>query len=68
MLGLHLGIPQGILDAIEVHTDIGKMRRELVKGWMSSSLDPPCWWHLVEALHAAERGTLAQEIAKDYGK
>ena len=70
MLGLYLGIPQGILDAIEVdnRTDVCKMRRELVKGWMSSSLDPPCWWHLVEALHAAERGTLAQKIAMDYGK
>ena len=35
---------------------------------MSSSLDLPCWWHLIEALHAAERGTLAQEIAGDFSK
>ena len=70
MFGLYLGIPQGILDAIEVEnrTDMGKMRRELVKGWMSSSLDPPCWWHLVEALHAAECGTLADKIAKEFSK
>ena len=69
MLGLHL-IPQGTLDAIEAdnRTDVGKMRRELVKGWMSSSLDPPCWWHLVKALQAAECRTLADKIAKEFGK
>ena len=71
-LGLHLDIPRGVLDSIEaaidVHCVTDKERRGLVKGWMSSSLDPPCWWHLVEALHAAERGTLAQKIAKDFGK
>ena len=75
-LGLHLGLPDRILDplldALQAHYltdhDMSKMRREVVKGWMSSSLEPPCWWHLVEALHAAERGTLAQKIANDYGK
>ena len=70
MLGLHLGIPKGILDALEVEnrTDVGKMRREMVKGWMSSSLDPPCWWHLVKALRKAECGTLADKIAQEFGK
>ena len=75
-LGLHLGLPDRILDplldALQSHYltdhDMCKMRREVVKGWMSSSLDPPCWWHLVEALHAAERGTLAQKISNDHGK
>ena len=75
-LGLHLGLPDRILDplldALQAHYltdhDMCKMRREVVKGWMSSSLDPPCWWHLVEALHAAERGTLAQKITMDHGK
>ena len=75
-LGLHLGLPDRILDplldALQAHYltdhDMCKMRRELVKGWMSSSLDPPCWCNLVEALHAAERGTLAQKMAKDHGK
>ena len=59
----------GILEAMEAdnHT-VSKMRRELVKRWMSSSLDPPCLWHLVEALHVAKRGTLAQKIAGDFGK
>ena len=71
-LGLHLDIPRDVLDGIEAAVDAhcvtDKEQRGLVKGWMSSSLDPPCWWQLVEALHAAERGTLAQKIAEDYGK
>ena len=70
MLGLHLGIPKGILDAIEAdnRTDVCKMRRELVKGWMRSSLDPPCWWHLVNALRALRWSVLAEEIATEFGK
>ena len=70
MLGLHLGIPKGILDAIAAdnRTDVCKMRRELVKGWMSSSLDPPCWWHLVNALHDLRWSVLAKEIATEFGK
>ena len=70
MLGIHLGIPKGILDAIEAdnRTDVCKMRRELVKGWMRSSLDPPCWWHLVNALRAVKWSILAEEIATEFGK
>ena len=70
MLGLHLGIPKGILDAIEADnpTDVCKMRREVVKGWMSSSLDPPCWWHLVNALCAVRWSVLAEEITTEFGK
>ena len=70
MLGLHLGIPKGILDAIEAdnRTDVCKMRRELVKGWMSSSLEPPCWWHLVNALRAVTWSVLAEEITTEFGK
>ena len=72
-LGLHLGLPDRILDplldALQAHylTDdsMCKMRKEVVKGWMNFSLDPPCWWHLIEA---AERGTLANKISKDFGK
>ena len=44
------------------------MRRELVKGWMSSSLDPPCWWHLINALRAVARNGLAEEITAKFGK
>ena len=70
MLGLHLGIPKGILDAIEAdnRTDVCKMRRELVKGWMSSSLDPPCWWQLVNGLRTVRWSVLAEKIATEFGK
>ena len=70
MLGIHLDIPQGIIDAIEEDNrgDVNKMKRELVKGWMSSSLNPPCWWHLVEALRAAEMMRVAEQIATEFGK
>ena len=69
-LGLHLGLPRDILDAVEadLRVDAKRSRRELVKGWMSSSPDPPCWWHLVEALHAAARGELASRISKNFSK
>ena len=75
-LGLHLGLPDRILDplldVLQAHYlsdhDMCKIRSDLIRGWMSSSPDPPCWWNLVEALHAAERGTLAQKIAEDFGK
>ena len=70
MLGLYLDIPKGILDGIEADNrgDVNKMRRELVKGWMSSSLNPPCWWHLVEALRAAKMMCLAEQIITEFGK
>ena len=71
MLGLHLDIPRGVLDASESRylvDDPDKMRRELVKGWMSSSLEPPCWWHLVKGLRAIGWTVLAEEIATDHGK
>ena len=69
MLGLHLGIPKGTLDAIEADSrTVCKMRRELVKGWMSSSLDPPCWWQLVQGLRAVRWSVLADQISADCGK
>ena len=71
MLGLHLGIPKGILDALEsryLAEDLEKIRREVVKGWMSSSLEPPCWWHLVNVLRAINWIVLAEKIATKFGK
>ena len=70
MLGLHLDIPKSILDAIEADNrgDVCKMRRELVKRWMSYSLDPPCWWHLVDALRVISSTVLAEKIATEFGK
>ena len=69
-LGLELDIPQGVLDAIEEDhpQDAKRRRRELVRGWMHSSLDPPCWWHLVEALRKIDMGAIANEIEEKYSE
>ena len=69
-LGLELEIPRGVLEAIEEDypTDTDRRRRELVRGWMNSSLDPPCWWHLVEALRKIDMGAIANEIEEKYSE
>ena len=70
VLGLHLNIPQSVLEAIKRDhlLDTSGQRTELVRKWMSSSLDPPCWWHLVEALRKINWGALANEIEEKYSK
>ena len=70
MFGLHLGVSEGVLDALEPGflIDVRKSKRELVREWMSSSLDPPCWWHVVQALIAADKSELAERIRKKYCK
>ena len=71
MLSLNLNIPKSTFDELESRyftEDPEKMRRELVKGWMSSSLEPPCWLHLVNALLAISWTVLAEEIATEFGK
>ena len=72
MLGLNLDIPRGILDAaLDSRYDAedpDNTRRQLVKGWMSSSLDPPCWWHLIQGLRATGWEVLAEKIATEFGK
>ena len=69
-LGLHLKIPYGILEAIEMNYphDASRRTREVVRAWMSSSLDPPCWWHLVEALKEIDHGATADEIEKEHSE
>ena len=69
-LGLHLKIPRGVLEAIEEDhpSDTNRRRREVVRAWMSSSLDPPCWWHLVEALKEIDHGATANEIEKEHSE
>ena len=51
-------------------TDTSRRRRELVRAWLNSSLEPPCWWHLVRALRTdmVGRKDLAQSIERDFGK
>ena len=69
-LGLHLGVPSGVLEAIEVDfpTNTTRRREELVKAWMKSSLDPPSWWRLVQALKRIEHSVLAAKIKKENSK
>ena len=66
MLGFHLNISHGVLKALK-DKDVYNGRRELVRGWMNFSSDPPCWWHLVRALNVINRRTMANEIAREYG-
>ena len=69
-LGRHLGISRGILDGIDVDfpTDTSRRRRELVRGWMNSTQDPPCWFHLVQALERIDERVLAKNIKEDHSK
>ena len=69
-LGIYLGLPSSKLDAIEKDfpTDTDRRRIQLVRVWMSSSPDPPCWWLLAQALeqvdHRALAGTKNQTTAQ----
>ena len=67
--GIYLGFPTGVLDALErdFPNSTERQRTELVRRWLSSSLDP-CWWHLAQALKQIQEGVLAQEIERDEGK
>ena len=69
-LGIYLRLPQGKLDAIETDfpTDTEKRRIQLVRVWMSSSPDPPCWWLLAQALERVDHRVLAHQIKQQYSK
>ena len=69
-LGLHLGISSHILEAIEIDfpTDISRRRGELVRGWMNSTADPPCWWRLVQALERIDERVVAVTIEREHSK
>ena len=69
-LGLHLKIPEGVLEAIELNhsSDADRRTREVVRAWMSSFLDPPCWWHLIEALKEIGKKTTADKIEKEHSE
>ena len=69
-LGLELKVPYHTLEALETNfpTDVVKRRREMVKGWMSSTHHPPCWWHLVQALKRIGMNALAEEIQREHSK
>ena len=69
-LGLELKVPYHTLESLETYfpTDMVKRRREMVKGWMSSTHHPPCWWHLVQALKRIDMNTLAEEVQREHSK
>ena len=69
-LGVNLSLPRHLLDAIETDFPHSTERRrmELVRVWVSSSLDPPCWWHLVQALKLMDYRVLAKEIETEQSK
>ena len=68
-LGLYLGVPASSVDAIEADFHTTDRRRvQLVRVWMSSSPDPPCWWLLAQALEQVEYGGLAQRIKQQHSK
>ena len=69
-LGVHLNLPRHLVDAIEVDFSQSTERRrmELVRVWMSSCPDPPCWWHLVQALKLMDYRVLAKEIETEHSK
>ena len=68
--GIYLRLPQGKLDAIEADfpTDTEKRRIRLVRVWMSSSPDPPCWWLLAQALEQVDHRVLAHQIKQQHSK
>ena len=69
-LGLHLKVPYHILEANEKDfpTDANRRKREMVNWWVNSSLDPPCWWHLVQALNLKGHKAIAKDIEDSYSK
>ena len=71
-LGLELKVPLHRLLTLsyDFPTDTKNRRRELVRMWLNSSMEPPCWWHLVRALRTdlVGREDLAQSIERDFGK
>ena len=71
-LGLELNMLSNTLDDIfeDSRNDVGARRRKLVRAWLSSSLEPPCWWRLVQALKAdgVESAYLTEKIVESFGK
>ena len=69
-LGLELKVHYHTLEELETNfpTDVVKRKREMVKGWMSSTHHPPCWWHLVKALKRIGMNDLAEEIQEEHSK
>jgi ankyrin repeat protein len=68
--GMYLNLPKHLLDDLEKDypSNTERRRAELVRAWMSSSPDPPCWWHLMQALKLIKYDNLAEEIEAEHSK
>ena len=68
--GLYLNLPPHVLEALQVNfpTDVIRMKREVVKEWMSSSQTPPCWYTLAEALRTVGKVNMAAQVQEDHGE
>ena len=69
--GLYLNLPPHVLEALQVKyypTDVIRMKREVVKEWMSSSQTPPCWCTLAEALRTVGKVNMAAQVQEEHGE
>ena len=68
--GLYLNLPLHVLEALQVNfpTDVIRMKREVVKEWMSSSQTPPCWYTLAEALRTVGKVNMAAQVQEEHGE
>ena len=70
-LGLELGLPNHVIEVLreDYPNDVVRRGREMVKRWMSSTLNP-CWWHLVKALKSTivRRDAIADKVERSHSK
>ena len=68
--GLYLDLPPHVLEALQVNfpRDVIRMKREVVKEWMSSSQTPPCWCTLAEALRTVGKVNMAAQVKEEHGE
>ena len=70
-LGFELGLPNHVIEVLQEDypNDVVRRGREMVKRWMSSTLNP-CWWHLVKALKSTivRRDAIADKVEKSHSK
>ena len=70
IFGLHLNLRPHVLEVFTVNfpTDVVRMKREVVKEWMSSSQTPPCWCTLAEALRTVGKVNMAVQVQEEHGE
>lgn len=68
--GLNIDVPCSSLESIETNfpNDIDRQRSELVKRWLNSSVQLPCWWNLMQALEQTDNAVLAAELQRKHGE